>query len=81
MVRTHGILRHRPGGVMGGAAGPDFHTRALRNREMTHTLEGRPVVGQTLGRRVRGPVGGVTGIAPGASVLAVAGHRGEAATR
>ena len=30
----------RPGGVMGGAAGPDFRNKASGEREMTQTLEG-----------------------------------------
>jgi hypothetical protein len=65
---------------MGGAAGPDFTPHRNGEREMTQTLEGRPVVGRTLERRGPAHQRGSAGPAMSASLTAVGGHRGEAAT-
>jgi hypothetical protein len=64
---------------MGGAAGPELSTQGIGEREMTHTLEGKPVR-RSLERCVTALSGDSAFRASSASVTGVAGHRGEAPT-
>jgi hypothetical protein len=64
---------------MGGAAGPELQL-GIGEREMTHTLEGKPAVRRSLERCVAALPGGSASTATSVSGTAVGGHRGEAAT-
>jgi hypothetical protein len=63
---------------MGGAAGPELSRPGIGEREMTHTLEGRPALRRTLERCVT-PLWG-SSISLETSAVTAAGHRGEAGT-
>jgi hypothetical protein len=63
---------------MGGAAGPELQL-GIGEREMTHTLEGKPVTRRSLERCVLALSGASAVRKTTASVTAM-GHRGEAGT-